>query len=90
MNNPLTQVGFLGGTIAPTTVAAALSAASYGGASAVTSSMKISFEEILINSIRLSSDFYHAQSYERYIKCYSSTINYWFAWNSFKVDNYFI
>jgi hypothetical protein len=39
----LTQVGFLGGTIAPTTVAAALSAASYGGASAVTSSMKIFF-----------------------------------------------
>ncbi|CAF0808966.1 unnamed protein product [Rotaria sp. Silwood1] len=37
INNPLTQVGFLGGTIAPTTVAAALSAASYGGASAVTS-----------------------------------------------------
>jgi poly(U)-binding-splicing factor PUF60 len=37
INNPLTQVGYLGGTIAPTTVAAALSAASYGGASAVTS-----------------------------------------------------
>ncbi|CAM4748166.1 unnamed protein product [Rotaria magnacalcarata] len=37
MNNPLTQVSYLGGTIAPTTVAAALSAASYGGASAVTS-----------------------------------------------------
>jgi hypothetical protein len=45
MNNPLTQVGFLGGTIAPTTVAAALSAASYGGASAVTSSMKISLKK---------------------------------------------
>ncbi|CAF4946203.1 unnamed protein product, partial [Rotaria magnacalcarata] len=43
MNNPLTQVSYLGGTIAPTTVAAALSAASYGGASAVTSSMKINF-----------------------------------------------
>ncbi|CAF3511696.1 unnamed protein product [Rotaria sordida] len=37
INNTLTQVSFLGGTIAPTTVAAALSAASYGGASAVTS-----------------------------------------------------
>ncbi|CAF0785665.1 unnamed protein product [Adineta steineri] len=37
LNNQLAQVGFLGGTIAPTTVAAALSAASYGGASAVTS-----------------------------------------------------
>jgi hypothetical protein len=43
INNPLTQVGYLGGTIAPTTVAAALSAASYGGASAVTSSIRIGF-----------------------------------------------
>ncbi|CAF3640982.1 unnamed protein product [Rotaria sordida] len=37
INNPLAQVGFFGGPIAPTTVAAALSAASYSGATAVTS-----------------------------------------------------
>ncbi|CAF1108474.1 unnamed protein product [Rotaria sordida] len=37
INNPLAQVGFIGGPIAPTTVAAALSAASYSGATAVTS-----------------------------------------------------
>ncbi|CAF1005120.1 unnamed protein product [Adineta steineri] len=36
-NNPLTQVGFASGPLAPTTVAAALSAASYSGATAVTS-----------------------------------------------------
>jgi hypothetical protein len=39
INNPLTQVNFHGGPIAPTTIAAALSAASYSGATAVTSSM---------------------------------------------------
>jgi hypothetical protein len=39
INNPLTQIGFPGGPIAPTTIAAALSAASYSGATAVTSSM---------------------------------------------------
>jgi hypothetical protein len=45
LNNQLAQASFLGGTVAPTTVAAALSAASYGGASAVTSSMKIIFHK---------------------------------------------
>jgi hypothetical protein len=48
INNSLAQVGFLGGTIAPTTVAAALSAASYGGATAVTSSIKIIFNEFYV------------------------------------------
>lgn len=48
MNNPLTQVGFIGGTIAPTTVAAALSAASYSGASAVTSSMRLSIDNFYL------------------------------------------
>ncbi|CAF4012106.1 unnamed protein product, partial [Rotaria magnacalcarata] len=37
INNPIAQVGFLGGPIAPTTVAVALSAASFSGATAVTS-----------------------------------------------------
>ncbi|CAF1556481.1 unnamed protein product [Adineta ricciae] len=37
INNPLAQVSFAAGPIAPTTVAAALSAASYSGATAVTS-----------------------------------------------------
>ncbi len=41
INNPLAQVGFHSGPIAPTTIAAALSAASYSGATAVTSSMFI-------------------------------------------------
>jgi len=45
INNPLAQVGFGGGPIAPTTIAAALSAASYSGATAVTSSMPINFNE---------------------------------------------
>ncbi len=45
INNPLAQVGFGGGPIAPTTIAAALSAASYSGATAVTSSMSINFNE---------------------------------------------
>jgi hypothetical protein len=45
INNPLAQVGFGGGPLAPTTVAAALSAASYSGATAVTSSMSIIFNE---------------------------------------------
>ena len=40
INNPLGHVGLLSGTIAPTTVAAALSVASFGGASAVTSSKR--------------------------------------------------
>ena len=40
----------MSGTIAPTTVAAALSAASYGGASAVTSSKS------LVSSIEISID----------------------------------
>jgi hypothetical protein len=48
INNSLAQAGLLGGTIAPTTVAAALSAASYGGASAVTSSMKIIFNQFYL------------------------------------------
>ena len=39
INNPIAQVGFLGGPIAPTTVAAALSAASFSGVTAVTSSI---------------------------------------------------
>ncbi len=54
INNPLAQVGFGGGPIAPTTVAAALSAASYSGATAVTSSMSIIFNEYYLV---LQSDF---------------------------------
>lgn len=38
INNPLSQVNFIGGPIAPTTIAAAISAASYSGTTAVTSS----------------------------------------------------
>lgn len=39
VNNPLAQVGFTTGPTAPTTIAAALSGASYSGAVGVTSSM---------------------------------------------------
>lgn len=45
INSPLAQVSFGGGPIAPTTVAAVLSAASYSGATAVTSSRLIIFNE---------------------------------------------
>lgn len=46
INNPIAQVGYLGGPIAPTTVAAALSAASFSGATAVSSSIiEIIFEQ---------------------------------------------
>jgi hypothetical protein len=39
INSPLAQVSFGGGPTAPTAVAAAISAASFSGATAVTSSM---------------------------------------------------
>lgn len=49
INNPIAQVGYLGGPIAPTTVAAALSAASFSGATAVSSSIiEIIFEQYWI------------------------------------------
>ena len=50
-------MGFVGGTIAPTTVAAALSAASYSGATAVTSSMSIIFNEEFVFFLNLFSVF---------------------------------
>mgnify|MGYP006933277518 CR=1 FL=1 len=58
INNPLAQVGFVGGTLAPTSVAAVISAASYGGATTVTSSNLSTLPMILFHRLLyICSDF---------------------------------
>jgi hypothetical protein len=71
----LAQVGYFGGAIAPTTVAAALSVAPFSGVTAVNSSM---FDNIELEEIRVvSSDFYVVESSARDSKCHSSISDRW-------------
>lgn len=67
--NALGQVGYLNGTIAPTTVAAVLSAAAYSGATAATSStsfifisFELSMKQSNLTELLFSSDINNAQS----------------------------
>jgi hypothetical protein len=86
ISNPLAQVSFAAGPIAPTTVAAALSAASFSGATAVTSGKPFTFMIMSVAYTFISSDFEYTQSGCSNAESHSSTCRDWLPGNAFGVS----